>query len=128
MARKKSPDGEPTPFELEVLQVLWEHGPCNVRFVNDQLNTKKDVAYTTTLKIMQIMHDKGLLLRDNSAMTHIYMPAVKEEATKNAMLNRFVNAVFGGSPTDLMVQLMGGKKPSKDELKILKDMIKKYDK
>lgn len=76
---------------------------------------------------MQIMHDKGLLLRDNSAMTHICMPAVKEGVTKNAMLNRFVNSVFGGSPTDLMLQLLGGKKPSRDELKVLKEMMKKFD-
>ncbi len=128
MARKKSPDGEPTPFELEILQVLWQHGPSNVRFVNDELNKKKEVAYTTTLKIMQIMHTKGLLFRDDSAMTHIYMPAVKEESTKKIMLSRFVNSVFGGSSSELLVQLLGNKKPNKTELNALKELVKKFDK
>jgi BlaI family transcriptional regulator, penicillinase repressor len=128
MARPKSPDGEPTRFEMDILQVLWQHGPSTVRFVNDELNKQKEVAYTTTLKIMQLMHDKGMLLRDSSAMTHIYVAAVKEESTKKAMLRRFVNSVFRGSSSELMVQLLGSKKPTKEELNTLKDLVKRLEK
>src|SRR5687768_3378111 len=72
---------KPTESELEILQVLWEHGPSTVRFVNEKLNEKKETGYTTTLKIMQIMTTKGMLVRDEDGRTHIYKPAAKEEDT-----------------------------------------------
>ena len=127
MARKKNPGGEPTRAELEILQILWKSGPSTVRFVNDELNKKNNVAYTSTLKIMQLMHEKRLVLRDSSAMTHIYFAAIKEDVTKKAMLIRFVDSVFEGSSSRLMMQLLGGKKPNKDELAMLKQLVKKFD-
>ena len=71
--RKRSDFAEPTRAQLEILQVLWKHGASTVRFVNDQLNQQKQsLSYTSTLKLMQIMHEKGMLKRDESSMTHIY--------------------------------------------------------
>jgi BlaI family transcriptional regulator, penicillinase repressor len=129
MARPKTPDGEPTRMEMDILQVLWKDGPSTVRHVTDELNKTKDVAYTTTLKIMQLMHGKGMMHRDGSAMTHIYIAAMKEEPVKKAMLQRFVQSVYRGSKSQLMLQLLGSaKKPSKEELALLKDLLKKIEK
>lgn len=128
MARHKSPEGEPTKSEMDILQVLWANGPSTVRFINDELNKHKQVAYTSTLKIMQLMFEKGLLHRDGSAMTHIYMAAVKEEPTKKAMLKRFVDSIYSGSNAQLMIQLLGSKKPNKEELNVLKELLKKLEK
>ncbi|ANE50959.1 BlaI/MecI/CopY family transcriptional regulator [Flavisolibacter tropicus] len=120
---------EPTRSELEILQVLWEHGPSTVRFVNDQLNEqKREVQYTSTLKLMQIMVDKGLLLRDESSMKHVYSAAEEEGKTKGLLLNKFVDTLYNGSVSSLMMQLLGNKKTSKKELDAIKEMIKKLDK
>ena len=89
MVAKKSvsSSSEPTKSELEILQVLWKHGPSTVRFVNDNLNEeKREVNYTSTLKLMQIMFDKGLLKRDDSQMKHIYSPAQEESKVKGLLL------------------------------------------
>jgi predicted transcriptional regulator len=119
---------EPTRSELEILQVLWEHGPSTVRFVNDKLNEqKREVQYTSTLKLMQIMVDKGLLLRDESSMKHVYSAADEESKTKGLLLNKFVDTLYNGSVSSLMLQLLGNKKTSKKELDAIKEMIKKMD-
>lgn len=120
---------EPTKSELEILQVLWEHGPCTVRFVNDQLNeNKREVQYTSTLKLMQIMVDKGLLTRDESQMKHVYSAAVKESATKKLLLDRFVEAMYNGSAGQLMMQLLGTRKTSQKELEEIRELLNKMDK
>ena len=120
---------EPTKSELEILQVLWEHGPATVRFVNDKLNEqKRAVQYTSTLKLMQIMAEKGILKRDESNMKHIYSPAMEEQKTKSFLLERFVDSMYNGSASSLMMQLLGNKKTSKKELQAIKDMLKKLDK
>src|SRR5882757_7201507 len=99
---------EPTRSELEILQVLWKHGPSTVRFVNDHLNEqKREVQYTSTLKLMQIMVEKGLLKRDERQMKHIYSPAAEESKTKNFLLERFVDTMYNGSASSLMMQLLG---------------------
>ena len=119
---------EPTKAELEILQVLWQHGPCTVRFVNDKLNEQtRTVQYTSTLKLMQIMNDKGLLERDDTNMKHVYAPAEEEHKTKNYLLERFVNSMYHGSASSLVMQLLGNKKTSKKELKIIKEMLDKFD-
>ena len=128
MARKKAPEGEPTKAEMEILHLLWAHGPSTVRFINEELNKQSPVAYTTTLKFMQLMHEKGFVFRDSTAMTHIYMPAIKEAPTKKAILKRFVDAVYKGSSSELILQLLGDKKPKKEELESLREILKKYDK
>src|SRR5215207_3213213 len=110
-AKKQSTNlPEPTKSELEILQVLWQHGPSTVRFVNDELNkNKRQVQYTSTLKLMQIMAEKGLLKRDESSMKHIYSAAQEEHKTKNFLLERFVDSMYNGSGGKLMMQLLGSK-------------------
>jgi BlaI family penicillinase repressor len=120
---------EPTKSELEILQVLWQHGPNTVRFVNDTLNEqKREVQYTSTLKLMQIMAEKGLLKRDESQMKHIYHAAEEEDKTKGYLLERFVNTMYNGSASSLLMQLIGNKSTSKKELAAIKELIKNMDK
>lgn len=119
---------EPTRSELEILQVLWKHGPCTVRFVNEHLNEqKREVQYTSTLKLMQIMVEKGILKRDDSQMKHVYSPATEESKTKGFLLDKFVQTMYNGSASSLMMQLLGNKNTSKKELDAMKEMIKKMD-
>jgi len=119
---------EPTKSELEILQVLWKNGPSTVRFVNDQLNEqKREVQYTSTLKLMQIMAEKELVTRDESQMKHVYKAAVEEGKTKSFLLDRFVDTMYEGSASSLMMQLLGNKKTSKEELNAIKELIKKMD-
>jgi predicted transcriptional regulator len=119
---------EPTKSELEILQVLWQHGPSTVRFVNDQLNEqKRAVQYTSTLKLMQIMVEKEMLNRDESSMKHVYSPALEEQKTKGFLLDRFVESMYNGSATSLMMQLLGNKKTSKKELQAIKDLLNNMD-
>ena len=120
---------EPTKSELEILQVLWKHGPSTVRFVNDTLNEmKRAVQYTSTLKLMQIMVEKQMLTRDESSMKHIYHAAAEEQITKGALLEKFVDSMYDGSASSLMLQLLGNKKTSKKELQAIKDILAKFDK
>ena len=120
---------EPTKSELEILQVLWQHGSSTVRFVNDQLNeTKREVQYTTTLKLMQIMVEKGLLKRDETQMKHVYSVAQEESKTKGVLLDRFVEAIYNGSAAKLRMQLLGAQKPSKKELAQIRELLDKLDK
>jgi len=119
---------EPTKAELEILQVLWQHGPSTVRFVNDELNHQRPVNYTSTLKLMQIMVDKGLLKRDESSMKHIYRVAEAEEKTKNHLLDKFIHTMYNGSASKLVMQLLGNQKTSREELEAIKELIKKMPK
>lgn len=125
----KENNPEPTRSELEILQVLWQHGPSTVRTVNDILNEqKREVQYTSTLKLMQIMVEKGLLNRDDSQMKHVYSAAAEEQATKGRLLDRFVDTMYNGSASSLMMQLLGNKKTSKKELDAIRELLKKMDK
>lgn len=127
--KEKQPLPEPTRSELEILQVLWEHGPSTVRFVNDHLNEqKREVQYTATLKLMQIMLDKGLLDRDDSQMKHVYSAAVAEDKTKSLLLDRFVQTMYKGSASSLMMQLLGNKKTSKKELDAIRELLNQHSK
>ena len=120
---------EPTKSELEILQVLWQYGPSTVRFVNDTLNgQKRAVQYTSTLKLMQIMAEKKMLKRDETNMKHVYIAAMEEQKTKSFLLDRFVDAMFNGSASNLMMQLLGNKKTSAKELQQIKELLNKLDK
>ncbi|WP_316797756.1 BlaI/MecI/CopY family transcriptional regulator [Pedobacter frigidisoli] len=114
---------EPTKAELEILQVLWEFGPSTVRFVNDKLNENREVNYTSTLKQMQILTEKGILKRDESQMKHIYIPVEAEEKTKVQLLDRFVNTLYKGSASQLVMQLLGNEKTSKEEIEEMKRLL-----
>jgi BlaI family penicillinase repressor len=118
---------EPTKSELEILQVLWEIGPATVREVNDELLKQKEVNYTTTLKFMQIMAEKGMLKRDESKMKHIYSVVEEEQQTKAHLLNKFVDSIYKGSASKLMMQLLGNKTTSAEELEEIKNMLKKIE-
>jgi BlaI family transcriptional regulator, penicillinase repressor len=118
---------EPTKAELEILQVLWEIGPATVRAVNDELLKQKDVNYSTTLKLMQIMADKGILKRDENQMKHIYSVAEEEQKTKSYLLDKFVNSIYKGSASKLVLQLLGNKNTSQEELQEIKDILKKLE-
>lgn len=120
---------EPTKSELEILKVLWAHGPSTVRFVNDSLNAStREVQYTSTLKLMQIMAEKGLVSRDESEMKHVYQAAVEESKTKGFLLDRFVDSLYNGSASSLLMQLLGNKKTSKKELDAIRELLKNMDK
>jgi predicted transcriptional regulator len=118
---------EPTKSELEILQVLWEKGPSTVREVNNELLKQKDVNYTTTLKLMQIMADKGILDRDESQMKHVYRVAEEEQKTKDHLLEKFVDSMYKGSASKLVMQLLGNKKTSQEELQAIKELLNKLD-
>lgn len=126
-ANKNIINQEPTKSELEILQVLWELGPSTVRSVNDKLNEKRSLNYTSTLKLMQIMLEKGILKRDEGQMKHIYQPVEEEQKTKGFILDRFVKTLFNGSPANLMMQLLGNSKTSKEELDEMKEILKKLE-
>ncbi|UFH57862.1 BlaI/MecI/CopY family transcriptional regulator [Spirosoma sp. KNUC1025] len=120
--------GEPTKSELEILQILWEFGPSTARFVNDHLNQHiRKVIYMSTLKLMQIMVEKGFLTKDESQMKHIYRAVVEESKTKSLLLDRVVDTLFNGSASNLMMQLVGSKKLSPDDIKTIQKLIKKLD-
>lgn len=116
----------PTKTELDVLQVIWQYGPSTVRFVHDKLNEQKDaVIYTSTLKLMQTMKEKGMLDRDETNMKHVYSALLAEDKVKGNLLDRFVDAMYNGSPSSLMVALLGNDKTSADELKKIKELLNK---
>ena len=120
---KKDAVPRPTEAELEILQILWKHGPCTVRFVNDQLNRKRTVGYTTTLKIMQLMFEKKLLERDETARSHLYRAVIKENETQGLLLDRFLETAFGGSALKLVMQALGNHKASKEEISQIRDLL-----
>jgi BlaI family transcriptional regulator, penicillinase repressor len=114
---------KPTESELEILQVLWSRGLASVREVHEELSKTKEAGYTTTLKLMQIMHEKGLVKRDDSVKTHIYQPAVSREKTQKHLLGKMINTLFGGSSTQLVMQALGNHKASPAELEEIQKMI-----
>jgi BlaI family penicillinase repressor len=119
---------KPTDSELEILQVLWQEGPCTVRQVNERLTENRDVGYTTTLKLMQIMYEKGLLTRLEEARSHVYEANVSEEETQSTLLERFVDTAFRGSASKLVMQALGNHKTTPaelDEIRKLLDQIEK---
>lgn len=118
----------PTDAELEILQVLWENSPQSVRYVNEKLNDKrepiqKEIGYTTTLKTMQLMLDKGLLQRNATERSHLYSPAIAQEITQNQVLTGVMNMAFGGSASSLVMRALGSGETSIEELAQIKNLI-----
>lgn len=114
---------KPTESELEILQVLWSKGLATVREVHEELSKTKDAGYTTTLKLMQIMNEKGLVKRDDSMRTHIYQSAVNKEKTQKHLLNKFIDSLFGGSSTQLVIQALGEHKTTVEELEKIQQLL-----
>ena len=117
----------PTDSELEILQVLWANGPSSVRFVHEQISQQRDVGYTTVLKLMQIMAEKGLAGRDTSKRTHIYRARGAEEETQQNLLRRFMDTTFRGSASKLVLQALGNAKTSPEELDEIKALIQRME-
>jgi predicted transcriptional regulator len=114
---------KPTESELEILQILWQRGLATVREVHEELAKSKDVGYTTTLKLMQIMHEKGLVKRDESMRTHVYQSAVNKERTQKHMLSKMITSLFGGSSTQLVLQALGEANTSQEELDQIQKLL-----
>ncbi|HVG40545.1 MAG TPA: BlaI/MecI/CopY family transcriptional regulator [Chitinophagaceae bacterium] len=114
---------KPTESELEILQILWMRGIATVREVHEELAKSKDVGYTTTLKLMQIMHEKGLVKRDESMRTHVYQSAVNKERTQKHLLSKMITSLFGGSSTQLVLQALGEAKTSQEELDQIQTLL-----
>ena len=115
---------KPTEGELAILGVLWEKGEVTVRNVHEEIcKTKKDAGYTTTLKLMQIMFEKGLVSRDSSSKTHFYTAAVSREKTPQQFVNKMINSLFAGSSTELVMHALGGHNSTNDELEKIQQLI-----
>ena len=114
---------KPTEGELEILQVLWNKESATVRDVHDEIIKSKEAGYTTTLKLMQIMFEKGLVTRDSSSKTHIYQPAVSRVNTQNLLLNKMIDSLYAGSPAQLVMQALGNHKASKEELEEISNFL-----
>lgn len=114
---------------MDVLQVLWKNGPSTVRFVHDLLNTQKEtVQYTSTLKLMQVMAEKGMLSRDETSMKHVYSPLLDQDKTKGVMLGKFLDTMYDGSVSNLVMALLENEKTSNKELLLLQELAKKLPK
>lgn len=115
---------KPTAAELEILAVLWRLGPATVRDVHAEMPEK---GYTTLLKLMQIMTDKGLVERDQSARAHVYQAAYREEETQSQLLRDLLERAFGGSPALLVQQALSAKKASRKELAEIREILQRYE-
>jgi len=118
---------KPTESELEILQVLWKKGACSVRDVHEELAKSKDAGYTTTLKLMQIMFEKGLAGRDSSAKTHIYKALVSREQAQQTALDKMISTVFDGSTASLVIQALGSHRASDEEIDAIKKYLDQFD-
>ncbi|MBK9109366.1 MAG: BlaI/MecI/CopY family transcriptional regulator [Saprospiraceae bacterium] len=118
---------KPTEGELDILQILWKIGPCSVKQVNSCMNEKKEVGYTTSLKMLQIMFEKGLVERESAGKIHLYTAVIKESQVQKSFLKNMIDQVFEGSPMEMVVQALGNYKASPDEIKDLKKLIQEME-
>lgn len=124
----RKPPSRPTEAELEILQVLWDHGSCTVRDVHEVLHKRGGTGYTTALKMLQVMHDKGLVQRDDRQRAHVYRAAVSKERTQKKFLSDILQRVFEGSPSRLVLQVLGDHKASREELREIRALLNRLDK
>ena len=117
------PTPRPTDAELAILRVLWERGPSTVREVHDALSQTHDSGYTTVLKLMQIMTDKGLVDRDESQRAHVYTSRYGEQRTQRQLLGDLIERAFGGSPAKLVMQALSTTKASAEDLTAIRHML-----
>jgi predicted transcriptional regulator len=116
----------PTDAELAILRVLWESGPATVRQVHEAMAGDRDTGYTTTLKLMQIMAEKGLVTRDESSRTHIYAARVSRDRTQRQLVNDLIDRAFGGSAAALVLQALSAQPTSEEELGEIRRLIDDY--
>lgn len=113
----------PTDAELSILRVLWRRGPSTVRQVHEVLNQGREVGYTTTLKLMQIMAEKGLVKRDESERTHVYQARLTEGQTQRRLVGDLLDKAFGGSASELVMRALSVKPASADELARIRELL-----
>lgn len=118
---------KPTESELDILSIVWSKGACTVREVHTELEKAKETKYTTTLKLMQIMHEKGLLTRDNSAKVHVFSAAIPKEQTQGLLLQKMIDTVFSGSASKMVMQALGNSKTSDKELEAIKNYLSEIE-
>lgn len=121
--RKESPSPRPTDAELMILRVLWDRGPSTVREVHSALSTRQDSGYTTVLKLLQIMTDKGLVVRDESQRAHVYASRHGEHRTQRQIVGDLVDRAFGGSPAKLVLQALSGRRATHQELRDIRALL-----
>ncbi|MFC5524608.1 BlaI/MecI/CopY family transcriptional regulator [Rhodanobacter ginsengisoli] len=119
---------KPTEGELEILHVLWSRDACTVREVHDVLHLNEGTGYTTALKLLQVMHAKGLVERDDSQRAHVYRAAVSKERTQKRFLVDLVQRVFDGSSSQLVLHALGSQQTSPEELREIRRLLNKLDK
>lgn len=117
----------PTDAELMILGVIWERGPSTVRAVFDHLAADQDIGYTTVLKLMQIMTDKGLLDRDTSVRPQVFRPAKSQRQTQKQLLRDLVDRAFSGSPGDLVLQALSTRRATPEERRQIRDLLDKLE-
>ncbi len=125
MAKKQTP--RPTDSELEILRILWENGASTVKTVNEKLNEKKESGYTTTLKMLQIMYEKNLVVRDENERSHVYKAAINQNEIQKVLLDKLLTTAFSGSAANLVMQALGNSQPSKEELKKIKELLNQIE-
>jgi predicted transcriptional regulator len=125
MARRKT--ARPTDRELTILRILWDNGPSTVRQVNEAMNEDGSTGYTTTLKLMQIMVEKGLVLRDDSQFKHVYRPALTEERAQKQLVGDLLDRAFSGSAEKLVMRALSTKKVSAKELASIRKMLDEFE-
>lgn len=114
---------KPTESELDILKILWEKKECSVRDVHNTLAASKDVGYTTTLKLMQIMHDKGIVQRNDKQKVHLYSPILKQEDTQIQFVGKMVNTLFNGNASQLVLHTLGSANHSAEELDAIQHLL-----
>ena len=124
MARR--PSTRPTDAELDILRVLWDRGPSTVRQVHDVLSADRDFAYTTTLKLLQLMTEKGVAMREEIGRSHLYRAAVAREETQRHLIHDLLNRAFGGSSSQLVIQALSAKPASAEEVREIRRLLTEY--
>jgi predicted transcriptional regulator len=125
MAKRELP--RPTASELEILRVLWSDGPSTVREVHDRLNRTKPMGYTTVLKLMQIMAEKGLVARNEDQRAHVYEAACRQQDTQRQLVGDLVERAFGGSATELVMQALAAKRATPEELAEIRRILDEFE-
>lgn len=123
----RDPNTQPTASELAVLQMLWQRGPLSVKDIHVELSKEREVVYTTILKTMQVMFERGFLSRESQGRKHIYSAAIAQEDTQNSLLDTFMNRTFGGSAKALAMRALGNYNTSQDDIDELKALIDKLE-
>lgn len=128
MVGKKRDLPQPTKTELNILNILWANGQCTVREVHEALNEVETSGYTTALKMLQVMHQKGLVRRDDSHRAHVYAPALSKEQTQTTFVSDMVNRLFDGSTSQLVMQALGNSpKADKEQLARIEALLSEIE-